>query len=126
MIRARACAALLALLAACIDFPDGESYKCAADSAGADCPTGWSCTGGRCVDPSSDLGSACAAACTNFYDCGYAGQCQAESLCPYTFLYEPEAGSCAESCASDPEGTTPALLICYSQAECTIEAFEAC
>jgi hypothetical protein len=131
MTPARASAALL-LLAACIEF-DPSFYSCKDEDEATDCPTGSKCENGRCSagggegGDENDLGSACRAACDHFYDdCGFAAQCQNEGSCPYFFLEEPDSSDCTNSCREDPEGTTPALLLCYSRAECSVAGFAAC
>jgi hypothetical protein len=128
MMRARACVVLLALLPACIEFPDGKSYACSADTAATDCPSGWICDGEQCIEPggSGSVGSACAAACDRFFGCGYATACQANETCSFIFLYAVDASSCTDSCRENQEDNSVHALLCYSTSTCSDEGFSQC
>src|SRR5262245_57816797 len=116
MSRVRACAMLLALLPACLDFPDAASYLCDDDSG---CPAGWECEEGRCFSSEAvKLAPACRDACDQFYDCGAAEICQGDETCVVQFLHEPDADACTAACTADSEGFTESQLSCIGNLSC--------
>lgn len=122
---------------AAIGFRCGPTGECVQCLGAQDCPSGWPCTGGRCVDPNA--GNACSedtdcrppvsvcATDTCVPGCGQPGG----AVCPSGFVCDARTGRCAQgntSCTGDRDCGPPNRICEASQciAGCTAAGGLAC